>query len=150
MNAGRIELLDHARLRGQLLGLERRVARGGRDSVDHAPGSHDDLANAVAGVLVAIRSTARVPLCIDGISYDRDGNPLPDDEPDLPVESADAEEPEERTDEPRPQFGAFLIDGAWDLDAGTTRDAGRLTRLSRPPKLPGAGAQAPAVEDEAL
>ena len=30
-------------------GLERRTARGGRDSIDHAPGGHDDLANAVAG-----------------------------------------------------------------------------------------------------
>ena len=28
----------------------RRTARGGRDSIDHAPGGHDDLANAVAGV----------------------------------------------------------------------------------------------------
>ena len=33
----------------QLCGLERRTARGGRDSIDHAPGGHDDLANAVAG-----------------------------------------------------------------------------------------------------
>ena len=33
----------------QLCGLDRRTARGGRDSIDHAPGGHDDLANAVAG-----------------------------------------------------------------------------------------------------
>ena len=26
-----------------------RFLRGGRDSIDHAPGAHDDLANAVAG-----------------------------------------------------------------------------------------------------
>jgi hypothetical protein len=26
--------------------------RGGRDSIDHGPGSHDDVANAVAGVLL--------------------------------------------------------------------------------------------------
>ena len=32
--------------------LERRTSRGGRDSIDHAPGAHDDLPNAVAGVLV--------------------------------------------------------------------------------------------------
>jgi hypothetical protein len=32
-------------------GLERRTARGGRDSIDHAPGGHDDLANAVAGAV---------------------------------------------------------------------------------------------------
>jgi hypothetical protein len=33
----------------QLCGLERRTARSGKDSIDHGPGSHDDLANAVAG-----------------------------------------------------------------------------------------------------
>ena len=43
-------MLDDARLLTQLVGLERRTARGGRDSIDHAPGGHDDLANAVAGV----------------------------------------------------------------------------------------------------
>lgn len=52
LNSGRIELLDHARLASQLAGLERRVARGGRDSIDHSPGSHDDVANAAAGALV--------------------------------------------------------------------------------------------------
>jgi hypothetical protein len=43
-------LLDDARLLTQLVGLERRTARGGRDSIDHTPGAHDDLANAVAGL----------------------------------------------------------------------------------------------------
>jgi hypothetical protein len=33
----------------QFVGLERRTSRGGRDSIDHAPGGHDDVANAVAG-----------------------------------------------------------------------------------------------------
>ncbi len=51
-NSGDAEMLDLPRLRAQLLGLERRVARGGRDSIDHGPGGHDDLANAVAGALV--------------------------------------------------------------------------------------------------
>jgi hypothetical protein len=50
LNSGRIELLDHTRLAAQLLKLERRTARGGRDTIDHAPGAHDDIANAVAGV----------------------------------------------------------------------------------------------------
>jgi len=53
LNSGRVELLDHPRLQTQLLALERRTARGGRDTIDHAPGGHDDLANAVAGALVA-------------------------------------------------------------------------------------------------
>jgi hypothetical protein len=30
--------------------LERRTARSGKDSIDHAPNGHDDVANAVAGV----------------------------------------------------------------------------------------------------
>jgi hypothetical protein len=39
-------------LRAQFVGLERRVGRTGKDSIDHAPGGHDDLANAAAGALV--------------------------------------------------------------------------------------------------
>ena len=54
MNAGRIELLDLSMLRLQLLGLERRTARGGRNSVDHRPGSRDDVANAACGALVTV------------------------------------------------------------------------------------------------
>jgi hypothetical protein len=50
VNSKRIELLDDQRLVTQLCGLERRTARGGRDSVDHAPGAHDDRVNAVAGL----------------------------------------------------------------------------------------------------
>ena len=53
-NSGRIELLDHPKLIAQLCGLERRTARGGKDSIDHAPNAHDDLANAVAGVAAAL------------------------------------------------------------------------------------------------
>ena len=36
-----------------MVGLERRTARGGRDSVDRRHGAHDDVANCVAGALVA-------------------------------------------------------------------------------------------------
>jgi hypothetical protein len=50
INSRKLDLLDDPRLLVQLVGLERRTARGGRDSIDHAPGTHDDLANAVAGV----------------------------------------------------------------------------------------------------
>jgi hypothetical protein len=51
LNAHRAELLDVPRLATQLCGLERRTARGGRDSIDHRPGGHDDVANAVAGAV---------------------------------------------------------------------------------------------------
>jgi hypothetical protein len=49
INSCLIDLLDHPKLVQQLIGLERKTARGGRDSIDHAPGGHDDLVNAVAG-----------------------------------------------------------------------------------------------------
>ena len=52
LNSGRVDLIDNSRLIAQLAGLERRTARGGRDSVVHAPGTHDDVANAAAGALV--------------------------------------------------------------------------------------------------
>jgi len=50
LNSGRVDLIDSPVLVNQLVGLERRVARGGKDSIDHAPNGHDDVANAVAGV----------------------------------------------------------------------------------------------------
>jgi hypothetical protein len=49
LNSCRIELLHDQRMINQLTNLERRVARGGRDSIDAPPGQHDDLVNAVAG-----------------------------------------------------------------------------------------------------
>jgi hypothetical protein len=54
LNSRRLELLDNSRLIGQLCALERRTARGGRDSIDHPPGAHDDVANSVAGVAVQL------------------------------------------------------------------------------------------------
>jgi hypothetical protein len=52
INSRAVDLLDITTLVNQLIGLERRTARGGRDSIDHAPASHDDVANAAAGALV--------------------------------------------------------------------------------------------------
>jgi hypothetical protein len=51
INSGRVVLLDHPKLVNQLCALERRTARGGRDSIDHPPNQHDDIANAVAGAV---------------------------------------------------------------------------------------------------
>ena len=62
LNSGRVDLLDNQRLISQLCSLERRTARGGRDSIDHAPGAHDDVANAAAGALVM--ASARGPIRI--------------------------------------------------------------------------------------
>jgi hypothetical protein len=49
INSQTVELLDHPKLISQLCALERRTARGGRDSIDHPPSGHDDLVNAAAG-----------------------------------------------------------------------------------------------------
>ncbi len=50
MSAGRVELPPCPTLERQLVGLERRTTRAGRDIIDHAPGANDDRANAVAGL----------------------------------------------------------------------------------------------------
>jgi len=62
LNSGRLDLLDNARMISQFVALERRTSRGGRDTVDHAPGAHDDVANAVAGVLAHLGARARATL----------------------------------------------------------------------------------------
>jgi hypothetical protein len=61
INGGRVDLLDNSRLVNQVCGLERRVARGGRDSIDHAPHGHDDLANAALGALLLCQRSALGP-----------------------------------------------------------------------------------------
>ena len=52
LNAGTVELLDHAILRRQLCLLERFVGRTGQDTISHPKGGHDDVANAVSGAVV--------------------------------------------------------------------------------------------------
>jgi len=47
----RVRLLDDAKLRAQLAGLERKTGREGKETVDHGVGQHDDLANSAAGAL---------------------------------------------------------------------------------------------------
>jgi hypothetical protein len=62
LNSGRILLPRSERLISQLTGLERRTTRAGRDSIDHSPGGHDDLANAVAGAYDSVvEEPRRVP-----------------------------------------------------------------------------------------
>jgi hypothetical protein len=53
VNSGNVELLDIPELLRELRGLERRRGASGRDRVDHGPGSHshDDRANAIAGLV---------------------------------------------------------------------------------------------------
>jgi hypothetical protein len=62
LNSGRVVLPKSDRLVSQLCGLERRVARSGRDSIDHGPGGHDDLANACAGAADIEANPVRAPV----------------------------------------------------------------------------------------
>ena len=54
LNSSNVALLDHPRLVSQLGSLERRTARGGRDSVDHPPRGRDDVANVAAGLVAGL------------------------------------------------------------------------------------------------
>jgi hypothetical protein len=60
VNSGRVRMPWNKRLRTQFESLERRTSRSGRDVIDHPAGSHDDICNAVAGVLtLALRVPKR-------------------------------------------------------------------------------------------
>jgi hypothetical protein len=82
INSRKAALLDDKRLVTQLIGLERRTARGGRDSIDHAPAAHDDRANAVAGALWLVTVSS-------GLSFEQwvrvfAGTGAPETAPDVP------------------------------------------------------------------
>jgi hypothetical protein len=77
LNSGRAELLDLPRLSAQLCGLERHTARSGRDSIDHAPGAHDDVANCVAGCLLLALGTAPALWRREALLVDEAAVPLP-------------------------------------------------------------------------
>jgi hypothetical protein len=53
VNSGQVSLIENERLSTQLLNLERRTSRSGKDSIDHPPRGQDDVANAAAGALVS-------------------------------------------------------------------------------------------------
>lgn len=68
MNSGRIELPPLQKLGRQLGALERRTGRSGRDLIDHPPGGHDDLANAVAG-LTTIAQAPRMTMTAQRLPF---------------------------------------------------------------------------------
>lgn len=59
--SGQVELPDDEVLISQLSNLNRFTRSGGRDRIDHMPGQHDDVSNAVAGC-VTVASKRRVEL----------------------------------------------------------------------------------------
>ncbi len=68
--AQEVELPDREDLVAQIASLERRTRSGGRDSIDHPSGGHDDLANVVAGVCVDASKGRCIPgfITLDGDS----------------------------------------------------------------------------------
>lgn len=91
LNTGQVELLDNMSLVGQLSGLERRALASGRESIDHPPGSRDDLSNALAGFVYCSQKAARNELIF--ITPDelvgRDRNRRQENQRDLFQESLD-------------------------------------------------------------
>lgn len=73
LNNRSVDLLDIPRLKAQLLGLERKTSRAGKDSIDHAKGAQDDLINAAAG---ALRQAALIGLHIPEPVVQRKLTPL--------------------------------------------------------------------------
>jgi hypothetical protein len=69
LNSGTVELLDIPRLTQQLIGLERKTARSGKDTIDHAPLGHDDCSNAVCLVITlrALKSSGAVIISDDAL-----------------------------------------------------------------------------------
>lgn len=133
VNAGRAELLDVPRLAAQLAGLERRTARGGRDTVDHAPGGRDDLGNAAAGALV-LAAPGRAPWLFGfGGSYrlDRDGETR--------IEYADPADALDE-DEFRRAGGVWFPGDPWPSSGGGV-ERGPLTGEPRPRREPPAEAE---------
>jgi hypothetical protein len=61
LNSGVVDLIDDKRLVAQLCQPERRTARGGKDTIDHPKGLHDDVSNAAAGALV-LAAKGRAPM----------------------------------------------------------------------------------------
>lgn len=75
LNSRTLQLLDLPRLTSQLCGLERRTSRGGRDSIDHAPGGFDDVCNAAMGALLLVNQ--RPPMVISPETVARSRMPSP-------------------------------------------------------------------------
>jgi hypothetical protein len=74
LNSRHITLPQHNRLIAQIVGLERRVSRTGKDSITHAPHGQDDLVNAVAGCAAVLHKKFYDPSMGCGDDDDPDGS----------------------------------------------------------------------------
>jgi hypothetical protein len=70
-NRGLVELPEHLPLLREFKSLQRVASRTGKESVEHPRGSHDDLANAVAGCLQLLSKVEqKIPL-VGALTYSR-------------------------------------------------------------------------------
>jgi hypothetical protein len=118
INSRKLDLLDDARLLAQLVGLEQRTARGGKDSIDHAPGVRDDLINAVAGICAAICAAAakgNFDLALYTSMAWVDGDPLDGPAAAAPARSASREDRVHYVDLNADQraFAAYVASGGY-------------------------------------
>jgi hypothetical protein len=74
LNSRHVTLPQHNRLIAQMVGLERRVSRAGKDSITHAPHGQDDLVNAVAGCAAVLHKKFYDPSMGCGDDDDPDGS----------------------------------------------------------------------------
>jgi len=74
INSGQVELPPDQIMLNQFQNLERRTARGGRESIDHPPGAHDDRANAVAGLVA--HHKAKSALIFEALVSDNELKPF--------------------------------------------------------------------------
>jgi len=146
VNTGRVELLDHPTLRGQLLVLERRAVRGGRDSIDHPRGAHDDVANAAAGALTRVTGIGKKKVELyasvgDGNIFDPNRDQPKDKRPGTRAFAIRRQERLERLLSGQDagvdmiRGGARMTDGVWDALTGggsePDRDAADVTPFNR-------------------
>jgi hypothetical protein len=71
INSRRVDLLDDRKAIAQLVGLERRTSRVGKDSIDHAPGAHDDRINSIAGAVVTAAAYSPMVISDEVLEYAR-------------------------------------------------------------------------------
>jgi hypothetical protein len=69
LNSRTVRLLDNQRAVSQIASLERRTGRGARDTIDHPRDAHDDVANAIAGLVYVAAQRPKTETIYVG-SYD--------------------------------------------------------------------------------
>jgi hypothetical protein len=103
LNSGRIDLLDEPRSISQLCSLERRTSRAGKDSIDHPPGAHDDVCNAIAGCFgIITHNNYSLPPFVGigaGVAYMSRSEGAADGKADADAEAAAARERERAAEE---------------------------------------------------